>query len=117
MTAPKRWIWSHDRYMLARHLSEGDTYREAGKKVGLSEATVKTYMFSVPEFRAYVDKITLEDEMASRAGIIRRLMRVAKDKAPSAAEDDDSYLDYLKTLSKESKNAGESVTDLEVTFK
>ena len=116
MVVPLIWHWTPDRYRLAKHIAEGDTYREAGRKVNLAEATVKNYMFAVTEFRAYVDKITLENEMASRAGIIRRLMRGAKDKESSAATDTDTYLDYLKTLSKETKNTEESVTDLEVTF-
>ena len=57
MTAPRYWLWTEKRYRLAGLIAEGMGYEEAGKEVGLCEATVKTYMSQVKEFREYVDTI------------------------------------------------------------
>ena len=116
-TAPNIWVWTPSRYRLARNLSDGDTYRVAGTKENLSETTVKTYMREVQEFRAYVDKITLENEMASRAGILRRLMNVAELKLPSVIDDKSTYLDCLKFMRELAKENDEPDTELIVTFK
>ena len=116
-TAPNIWVWTPSRYRLARNLSDGDTYRVAGTKENLSETTVKTYMREVQEFRAYVDKITLENEMASRAGILRKLMSVASQKFPDAGTDKSTYLDVLKFIHELAKEGDEPDTELTVTFK
>lgn len=117
MTVPKEWVWTSDRYFLARLISEGNTYLECAAMVGLAENTVKHYMIEVPEFRAYVDKITLENERVSRAGTIRALMHVAEKKEAIAVEDKDSYLDYLKYIQELRKEEGTTDLELEVTFK
>ena len=112
------WVWTADRYRLAKNIAEGDTYRIAGRKEHLSEATVKTYMREVPEFRAYVDKITLENELASRAGTIRLLLRALPEKIEAARSDKDTMLDYLKFMRELVKeDADKGVTELTVTFK
>ena len=69
------------------------------------------------ERRCTIDKITLEDELASRAGRIRRLMTIARKKEPLAAEDKYTTLEYLKQLRKEAQSEDSDVTDLTVTFK
>ena len=92
-------------------------YKEAGAEVGLSENTVKKYMAQCPTFRAYVDKCTLENEHASRAGILRALMAVAKQKLPDAKDDKSTYLDYLKFIRELAEEVGEQDTELTVTFK
>lgn len=74
-------------------------------------------MYAVPEFRAYVDKITIENEVASRAGIMRRLMQVAKTKLPDAKTDKSTYLDYLKYLRELAKEDADTDTELTVVFK
>ena len=117
MTKPNIWRWTADRYRLARLIAEGDTYKEAGRKVGLAEVTVKTYMWEVDEFRAYVDKITLENEMASRAGVLRMLMRVAKEKLPDAGADKSTYLDYLKFIRELASDDEGKDNEFTVTFK
>lgn len=117
MTVPVVWRWTPARYALAKHIAGGDTYREAGAKAGFAEATIRNYMHMVPEFRAYVDKVTLEDEMASRAGTLRRLYRVAKEKLPDAAADRSTLLDYLKFIREEVKDQDTSDKELEVTWK
>lgn len=116
MTAPLVWIWTAERYRLAKNLAEGDTYREAGTKEHLAEATVKTYMREVPEFRAYVDKITLENERASRAGTIRILLKALPAKIEGASGDKDSLLDYLKFMREQAKDEAKD-TELIVTWK
>lgn len=116
MVVPKIWKWTHQRYQLAKHIASGDTHKEAAKKEGLAKVTVERYMNEVPEFRAYVDKITLEDELASRTGRIRKLMSVARRKEVSAASDKDTLLDYLKHIRKETQVDDTEVTDLVVTF-
>lgn len=117
MTAPVIWNWTPSKYRLARNLAGGDLYREAARKENISESTVKTYMYAVPEFRKYVDKITLENEQASRAGILRRLMRVAELKLPSVVDDKSTYLDILKFIHELTKEGEEPDTELTVVFK
>lgn len=117
MTAPLTWHWTHDRYQLAKHIAEGDYYKVAAHKVGLAEATVKRYMTQVPEFRAYVDKITLENEIVSRAGTVRLLMNKIREKGEVTELDKSTHLDYLKFLRDVVKEEDTDVTELEVTFK
>ena len=117
MTKPKIWTWSAKKYKLAHALAEGDTYQEAGDRAGYSEATVKTYMSRCNEFRAYTDKCTIENEMASRGGILRQLMNVAKQKKPDAKADKSTYLDYLKFMKECTDDNDAPDTELTVTFK
>ena len=117
MTAPHTWFWSENRYKLANLIAEGKTYKEAGAEIGLSERTVKTYMWEVKEFREYVDKITLENQLNTRAGITRVLYKVIEEKLPNAAEDKDGVLAYLKYLHELDKEDDETITKLEVIFK
>lgn len=113
MTIPTVWSWTPSRYLLARHLAEGDSYREAGRKAGFAESTVKAYMYGVNEFRAYVDKITLENELATRAGTLRMLYRVVNEKLINAGSDSDTLLAYLKFIREEVKS--EESVDRELT--
>lgn len=117
MTKPKEWKWSPKKYKLAKLIAEGELYKDAGEQTGYSEATVKGYMSQCMEFRAYVDKCTLENEQASRAGILRQLMNVAKQKKPDAKADKSTYLDYLKFIRELADEVGEQDTELTVTFK
>ena len=117
MTAPRYWLWTEKRYRLAGLIAEGMGYEEAGKEIGLCEATVKTYMSQVKEFREYVDKITLENEKASRAGITRILYKVIEEKLPHVLDDKDGVLSYLKFLHELDTENEDKVTKLEVEFK
>jgi len=117
MTPPKVWKWTSKRYKLAKLIAEGKTYLECADTIKLSEATVKGYMNTVPEFRAHVDKVTMENELVSRAGTIRLLLRVAKDKLPDAADDKTSLLDYLKFIQELRREEITQDLELEVTFK
>lgn len=118
MVVPQVWHWSADRYRLAKYVSEGDTYREAGRKVGLAEVTVQGYMNRVPEFRAYVDKITLENELASRGGTVRMLLRQVKEKEAVAGSDKSTFLDNLKFLREVMKEDDDhNDNEFTVTFK
>lgn len=117
MTAPRVFIWNASRYRLAKNIAEGDTYKVAGRKEQLAEATVKTYMREVPEFRAYVDKITLENEMASRAGTVRLLLRVLPEKIDAATSDKDTLLDYLKFIRELVADDESNDKEFTVTFK
>lgn len=117
MTAPLVFVWTASRYRLAKNIAEGDTYKVAGRKEQLAEATVKTYMREVPEFRAYVDKITIENELASRAGTLRLLLRVLPEKIEAAGTDKDSLLDYLKFIRELLDSEEKEDTELTVTWK
>lgn len=117
MTAPRNWWWNEKRYRLAGLIAEGKTYKEAADDIGIAECTVKCYMFQVKEFREYVDKITLENEKASRAGITRMLYKVIEEKMPNAKDDKDGVLSYLKFLHELDTENEDKVTELEVTFK
>lgn len=116
MTAPRYWLWTEKRYRLARLIADGKTYEEAGAEIGLCEGTVKTYMGQVKEFRDYVDEITLENELITRAGASRLLFKLIEEKLPNAADDKDTVLSYLKYLHELSKEDEDVVTELKVTF-
>lgn len=117
ITAPVNWFWTEARYTLAGLIAEGQEYADAAAEVGLTERTVKGYMSEVKEFREYVDKITLENEKASRAGIIRVLYKVIEEKLPDVREDKDGVLAYLKFLHELDTENEDKITELEVTFK
>lgn len=117
MTPPKVWKWTSKRYKLAKLIAEGKTYLECADIIGLAEVTVRGYMSIVPEFRAHVDKITMENEIVSRAGTLRILSRVAEDKLAKAADDKDSLLDYLKFIQELRREEITQDLELEVTFK
>lgn len=117
MTPPKVWKWTSKRYQLAKLIAGGATYSVSAATVGLAEDTVKKYMNMVPEFRAYVDKITMENERVSRAGTIRTLLRIAEEKESKAKGDKDSLLDYLKFLQELRREEVNKDLELEVTFK
>lgn len=117
MTVPVTWFWNEKRYRLARLISEGKTYEAAGAEVGLCEGTVKTYMSQVKEFREHVDNITLENELLTRAGASRLLLKVIEEKLPNAVEDKDTVLSYLKYLHEMADKEEDVVREVKVTFK
>lgn len=93
------------------------TYREAGEGAGYSEATAKTYMSNCIPFRTYVDKCTIENEMTSRGGLLRRLMNGAEKKEDNIKDDKSSYLDYLKFINQLANNAGDKDTEVVIKFR
>lgn len=117
MTVPEIWSWNANRYELARLISEGKTYKEAGLACGIAEVTVKGYMREVKEFKDYVDKITLESAELTRAGTTRILLRGIKEKLESMKDDKDTVLAYLKYLNEVTEKDEDTVTELEVVFK
>lgn len=117
MTAPEIWSWTENRYRLAGLIAEGKTYKEAGLECGLVEGTVKCYMHQVKEFRQYVDKITLENELTTRAGVTRLLLKGIEEKIESMKDDKDTVLAYLKYLNEVTEKDEDNVTELEVVFK
>ena len=117
ITAPRVWWWTDKRYKLARLIAGGSTYKEASDEIGLSEGTIKCYMYEVKEFREYVDKITLDNELTTRAGLTRLLLQGIKIKGEDIKDDKDTMLAYLKYLNELGKDDEDTVTELEVTFK
>ena len=117
MTAPRNWFWTENRYKLAALIAEGKSYKEAGELTGLHEGTIKNYMNGVKEFREYVDKITLDNELITRAGASRLLLRIIEEKLEDCKEDKDTVLNYLKYLHEMNGEGEKGVTELKVTFK
>ena len=74
-------------------------------------------MGQVKEFRQYVDKITLENELVTRQGATRLLLKLIKDKIPNAVNDKDTILGYLKYLHEMGEKDENTVTELKVTWK
>lgn len=117
MAEPTPWQWTKQKYNLANLIAGGMRYKEAGEKVGYSGGTVKKFMSRCKEFREYVDKITLENELITRAGATRLLLNVIEKKRELVEEDKDTMLTYLKYLHELAEKDEGSITELEVVFK
>ena len=111
----KIWKWSPKKYKIAQLLGEGMTVVEACALSRGSVSTVNQWMCGVHEFRTYVDKITAEQDLAAKMGIMRACMRVIAKKMEDAPDDKDTALAYLKFMSELAGDAPD--TELTVTFK
>ena len=98
-------------------IAEGKTYEEAGAEVGVCEGTVKTYMGQVKEFRERVDELTLDNELLTRAGASRLLLKVIEKKLEGVTEDKDTVLSYLKYLHEMADKEENEVREVKLTFK
>lgn len=117
MVLPKRWKWDSTRYKAARLIAGGMLYREVAEQVPFAESTLKRWMSESKDFRGYIDKLTLEQEQSTRAGIVRLLLRGISVKVEEMESDKDTCLAYIKALSDVIDEVEEQDTELTVTFK
>jgi len=116
MTQAEHWNWSKEKYAVARLLAEGKRYREAAAAGGFADVTVRGWMCYQPEFKAYVNELTLENELTTRAGITRLLLRGIEAKEANLELDKDTMLSYLKMLDELSNRDKKTDNILTVTF-
>ena len=94
----RNFKWNENRCEAAKKLSAGIETNEAiAKAAGINDRTLRRWKED-KEFMAYVDKLTLENEMATRAGMLRALYRGADLKAGNVKEDKSTHLDYMKVI-------------------
>lgn len=94
----KSFTWTTLNKSVAEKLAEGiKTQREIAEELGVHETSISRWK-KEPEFLMYVDKLTLENELASRAGLLRALYKGAKIKESKIPEDKTTHLDYLKEI-------------------
>lgn len=117
MVLPVRWKWDYERYKAAHLIAGGMIYREVAEQVPFAESTLKRWMSESKDFRSYIDKLTLEQEQATRAGIVRLLLRGISVKVEEMETDKDTCLAYIKALSDVLDEEDKGVTELTVTFK
>ena len=104
MTIPLKMNMTKDKKKVARYLAQGRTYQETADKFHLAHKTIKSWMaFRDPEtdertFRQYVDKLTIENEMNTKAGILRRVNNAINVKEDYLAEDKTTMLEWIKQL-------------------
>ena len=104
MTIPKKMNMTKDKKKVARYLAQGRTYQETADKFHLAHKTIKSWMaFRDSEtdertFRQYVDILTLENEMNTKAGILRRVNNAIDVKEEYLADDKTTMLEWIKQL-------------------
>lgn len=92
--------WNENRYEAAKKLSAGiETNGDIAKAAGINDRTLRRWKED-KEFMAYVDKLTLDNELASRAGMLRALYKGASLKEDNIKEDKSTHLDYMKSIAK-----------------
>lgn len=90
--------WSENKLSVAQSIAEGKkTYAEIAEEHDINERTIYRWK-EKPEFMKKVDELTLECELASRAGILRQLFKGAEIKSKNIEDDKNTLLDYLKEI-------------------
>ena len=118
MAGLKEFKWTKKRYKIAKMLADGKSYAQVAEWAKLAVVTIKDLMYNYPEFHKYVDELTLEHELITRAGASRMLLNIIEEKFEKAPEDKDTLLAYIKFLQemKDKETADKTVTDLKVIF-
>ncbi|NOR84665.1 hypothetical protein GQ473_00965 [archaeon] len=104
MTIPKKMVMTKEKKRVAKYLANGHTYQETADRFKLAHKTVKSWMaFRDGEteertFRVFVDKLTLENELNTKAGILRRVNRAINVKEDYLADDKSTMLEWVKQL-------------------
>ncbi|MCK5216580.1 MAG: hypothetical protein KAJ93_02265 [Methanosarcinales archaeon] len=92
--------YSGKKFKAALMLSEGiKTQKEIAAEVNTTTVTISRWK-QEPEYKAYIDQLTLENDMASRAGMLRALYKGASLKEKNIKEDKSTHLDYMKGIAK-----------------
>jgi hypothetical protein len=95
---PKVFNWTPQRRKAALLLSEGTkTYEDVAAEVGIHYTTLWDWR-KHPLFLSEVDRLTLENEKATRAGLVRLALKALKDKETGIKEDKNTALDWAKFI-------------------
>lgn len=95
---PKDFKWTPQRKKAALLLSEGTlTNEEVAQETRIHFTTLYEWKKS-PVFLAEVDRLTLENELATRAGLVRFALKALKDKKDAVSTDKNTALDWAKFI-------------------
>ena len=91
-------LFSGKKHQAALMLSEGiKTQKEVALCVNTTTVTISRWKKD-PEYKAYIDQLTLENDLASRAGMLRALYKGADLKVGNIEKDKSTHLDYMKEI-------------------
>lgn len=94
------FTWTPKRKQAALLLSEGTkTYEEVAEAVRIHISTLWLWR-QHDIFLKEVDRLTLENEKATRAGILRKALKALDIKEKNISEDKNTFLDYLEFIIK-----------------
>jgi hypothetical protein len=94
----KKTPYTGKKLKAALMMAEGlKSQRDISDELDIHESTISKWKQN-PDFTAYVDKMTVEHETASRAGLLRRAYAGVHLKQLKAGDDRSTHLDYLKFI-------------------
>lgn len=94
----KKHPYTGKKLKAALMMSEGlKSQRDISEELDMHESTISKWKHD-PDFAAFVDKMTVEHETASRAGLLRRAYAGVNLKQTKITDDRSTYLDYLKFI-------------------
>ena len=96
----KKEQFTGKKYKAALMMSEGiKTQREIAECLNTTEVTISRWKQD-SEYKALIDKLTLENDLASRAGLLRAMYKGASLKEGNIEADKSTHLDYMKGIAK-----------------
>lgn len=111
MAKRSRWKWNRKKEEAARLLAEGREVREAAEAAGVTPRTVTNWL-NIPDFFDEVNRLTFQTELATRAGRLRALQRIVRNKVEAEGwTSQKDLLDILKALGDESDGAVTGVAE------
>jgi hypothetical protein len=95
---PREFKWTGQRKKAALLLSGGTKkYEEVATEVRVNISTLREWR-KLPVFLAEVDRLTLENEKATRAGLVRAALKALDEKKDTTKEDKTTTLEWLKFI-------------------
>jgi len=95
-TKTEAFKWTEKRYIVAAFLAEGKyTQFDIADLCDISHKSITAWKQNM-EFIAHVDKLTLEYELATRAGLLRECYHGIQQKRDEILSDKTTHLDYVK---------------------
>ena len=108
----KKTPYTGKKLKAALMMSEGlKSQRDISEELDMHESTISKWKHD-PDFAAFVDKMTLQHETASRAGLLRCAYAGARLKQLKAGDDRSTHLDYLKFIADLQGIGGDKTTNL-----
>jgi hypothetical protein len=97
---PEKFNWTSQRKLAARLLSTGlYDQNQVAEMVKVYTQTISSWK-QYPEFLKEVERLTYLQENATRAGIVRKVLKAIDKKEKCLSEDRSTLLDYLEFLVK-----------------
>lgn len=108
----KETLFTGKKLKTALMMAEGTkTQRDISEELNIHETSISRWKLD-PGFMSYVDKMTVEHETASRAGLLRRAYAGVHLKQLKVGEDRSTHLDYIKFIAELQGLKGDKTTNL-----